>query len=278
LRISLRRLQPMTSLYAVPQSSQAEPVSRPAAIEVPDRYELKYVIPEWQAEVVRRAIAPFCVLDPSSAEVAGHSYAIQSLYLDTMHRDLYRVSCEGRPRRWKARIRRYDGSDTVFLEVKNKDYDMVRKERARIPAAKWLERVRGLTHENACSAERIFCDRVERYQLVRTLMVRYLREAWISTVDSYARVTFDREVVCRPCGDWSLDSDGRDWLPLDSPASMLGVRQGVVLELKCLQAVPRWLSRVAQEANLERARFSKYCRGIKRVWASDALQGSTHPM
>jgi SPX domain protein involved in polyphosphate accumulation len=254
-------------------TSDSQPAAQLTPIDIPDRYELKYLIPDWQVDAVRRAIEPFCVLDPNSAQSPSHEYAIQSLYLDTPNRDLYRISRERRARRWKARVRRYDGSDTVFLEVKNKDHDMVKKPRARIAAAGWVERVLGPWHGEASAAERLFCQRLERYGLQPTLMVRYLREAWLSTVDSYARVTFDRQVVCQPWTDWSLDADPRNWVALDGERTMLGVPRGVVLELKCLRAVPRWLCNVTRNAGLQKIRYSKYCRGVERLYARDTLFG-----
>ena len=265
----------MTSLNALSLgvTSDPQPAAQLTPIDIPDRYEFKYLIPEWQVDVVRRAIEPFCVLDPNSAKTPSHTYAIQSLYLDTANRDLYRISRERRARRWKARIRHYDGSETVFLEIKNKDHDMVKKPRARIPVAGWVERVHGRLHPDASPAERLFCQRVERYYLVPTLMVRYQREAWLSVVDSYARVTFDRHVVCQPWTDWSLDADPRNWVALDGERSMLGVPQGVVLELKCLSAVPRWLSNVTRTAGLSKTRYSKYCKGVERLFARDTLLG-----
>jgi hypothetical protein len=243
------------------------------AVFVPDRYELKYLIAEAQVAAVRRAIAPFCVLDPHSEASPDHQYGIQSLYFDTPARDLYRISRERRARRWKLRVRRYDDAQQVFLEVKNKDHDMVRKPRAKVPARGWVERVHGPEPLDASSAERMFRARCERYHLVPTLMVRYQREAWLSTVDSYARVTFDRRIVCQPWSEWSLDADDRQWLALDGERSMLGVREGVVLELKCLTAVPRWLSNVVHVVGLPRTRYSKFCKGIERLWARDTLLG-----
>jgi SPX domain protein involved in polyphosphate accumulation len=254
-------------------SCQGDTAARLSPIDIPDRYEFKYVVPEWQVDEVRRAIEPFCVLDPNSARSPNHEYPIQSLYLDTFNRDLYRISRERRGRRWKARVRHYDGSDTVFLEVKNKDHDMVKKPRAKIPLAGWAERVRGSLHDGACSAEQLFCQRLMRYGLVPTLMVRYQREAWLSTVDSYARVTFDRRIMCQPWSEWSLDADPNNWVALDGAQTMLGVPRGVVLELKCLSAVPRWLSNVANSIGLQKIRYSKYCRGIERMFARDTLIG-----
>jgi SPX domain protein involved in polyphosphate accumulation len=265
----------MTSINALitGMASDSQPAAQLTSTEIPDRYELKYLIPERQVDAVRRAIEPFCVLDPHSECAPNHEYAIQSLYLDTAKRDLYRISRERRGRRWKARIRRYEGSDTVFLEVKNKDHDMVKKSRAKVPAAGWVARVHGPLRKDASNAERVFCHKLLRYHLLPTLLVRYMREAWMSTVDSYARVTFDRRVVCQPWSDWSLDADPRNWLALDSRHSMLGVPQGVVLELKCLNSVPRWLSNVIHSAALPKTRYSKYCKGIERLYARDTLLG-----
>ncbi len=262
-----------STLLSLDPADDALPAAQPTPIEVPDRYELKYLIPESQVDAIRRAIEPFCVLDPHAARSPERMYAIQSLYLDTPNRDLYRISRERPARRWKARVRWYDGSDTVFLEVKHKDHDMVKKPRARIRAVGWVERVLGPLRADAGPAERLFCERRERHNLVPTLMVRYQREAWLSTVDSYARVTFDREVVCQAWDDWSLDADPRNWVALDGPQTMEGVPRGVVLELKCLSAVPRWLSNVARNAGLQKMRYSKYCRGIERMFASDTLYG-----
>jgi hypothetical protein len=153
----------------------------------------------------------------------------------------------------------------VFVEIKTKHSDIVSKRRACIPRDGWAARLRGPSAGDGPSPERTFCRQIERYHLTPALMVRYHREAWSSTLDSYARVTFDRRVVCQPWSDWSFEADENAWIALDGGASMKGLRDGVVLELKCLTAVPRWLSGVVQRVGLVRARYSKYCKGIDRL-------------
>ena len=71
----------------------------------------------------------------------------------------------------------------------------------------------------------------------------------------------------------SLDRIITGWIALDSTRSMLGVPHGVVLELKCLSAVPLWLSHVVGITGLRKIRYSKYCRGIERWFARDTLLG-----
>jgi hypothetical protein len=240
-------------------------------IEIPDRYEFKYLVPDEMVEDVRRAIQPFCALDRFSAQSPTREYAIQSLYLDTPNRDLFRMAGEKRAFRWKARVRSYDNADVAFLEVKNKEEHMVKKPRARVARHDWAERIRAPLAPDASRAERLFRERVDRHGLVPMLMVRYDREAWVSQVDSYARVTFDRRIACQPWNEWSLDCDQAGWVSLDSSNIMWPVPHGVVLELKCLTAVPRWMSNLACSFGLQRTRYSKYCRGVERFWARGTL-------
>jgi len=260
----------MAAKSQTPKSPEGE--AQVKSIDIPDRYELKYLISEDDVDAVRRAIEPFCVLDPYSESIPTHEYAINSLYLDTPDRGLYRVSRERRGFRWKARVRTYDGASVAFFEIKNKDHDLIKKARACVPLADWVDRIRAPAG-NATATERAFSEKVATCPLVPMLMVRYEREAWMSAVDTYARVTFDRRIVCQPWHDWSFDWDDRNWLALDSEHSMLTVKRGVVLELKCMTAVPHWLSNVTRLANLRRSRYSKYCKGIERFFARDTLQG-----
>jgi SPX domain protein involved in polyphosphate accumulation len=240
-------------------------------IEIPDRYEFKYVVREEMVGDVRRAIQPFCELDRFAARSPQNEYAVQSLYLDTPNRDLFRMAGEQRAFRWKARVRTYAGADVVFLEVKNKEDDRVKKTRVRIPRRDWAERLHAPPARHACPAERLFRERTARHCLVPMLMVRYDREAWVSHVDKYARVTFDRRIVCQPWSEWGLDCDEAGWVALDGCRNTRAVPHAVVLELKCLTAVPRWISNLVGSLGLKRDRYSKYCRGIERFWARDAL-------
>jgi hypothetical protein len=240
-------------------------------VDIPDRYELKYIVPDWQTQAIRAAIEPFCVRDAHARAEDGYQYPVQSLYLDTPTRALYGMSQQRRARRWKARIRRYQGAQSIFLEIKNKDHDLVRKQRAVIPLTDWQERLAAGPATGASPAERAFAERVSRHDLLPALLVRYEREAWVSTVDSYARVTFDRRIVCQPWQAWSLDGDDSGWIALDDARAMGGIPHGVIVELKCLRAVPRWLSGLTRGLSLPKIRYSKYCKGMDRVHGRGAL-------
>lgn len=244
--------------------------------EIPDRLELKYLIPEWAVPAVRDAIQPFCALDFHSAQSPSRMYVIESLYLDTPSRSLYRVSRNRRPDRFKVRIRRYgDDQSPVFLEVKNKTHGVIRKARTRLTQAEWRERLAARIPADASPAEREFRYRLERHDLRPALIVRYEREAWVSTINGYGRVTFDRQVCVQACPTLGFSVDPRAWLPIDTrQALQTVVPRAVVLELKCTLDVPRWMSNLTERFGLNRRGVSKYCNGVERLLVGRALPTS----
>jgi hypothetical protein len=249
-------------------------------VEIPDRYELKYLITESQVEAVRRFITPYCTLDPNSESEPSHQYIIRSLYFDTPRRDLYWISRQRRAHRWKMRVRQYGEGKTaskkVFLELKNKHCELVKKSRTRVPAEGWANRIRSELPWDGSSEETRFREKLERYPLAPALMVRYEREAWSSTVDFYARVTIDRQITCQPWAEWNLDGDANNWLSLDSRRTMKAIPEGVVLELKCQTSVPDWLIALPTVLGLQKTSYSKFCAGIERFWGRDSLLSLMH--
>lgn len=240
-------------------------------LEIPCRRELKYVIPEWRVDEVRAAIQPFCVLDEHCARHGERSYVVTSIYFDTWVRDLFRVARERRPRRLKLRARTYgdEPGGPVFLEVKRKERDVVRKTRGRV-SAEWAERLRGRAPADASPGELAFRDELTRLSGEPALLVRYEREAWHSEIDAYARVTFDRRITVQ---EWTRPEFGdaaAGWMAVDDPATLRAGPRSVVLELKCPLEVPRWMSGLAERLGLQRVGLSKYCIGVERVWGRTA--------
>jgi hypothetical protein len=247
-----------------------------AAGAIPARYEHKYVVPEELVPALRGAIRPYCELDPHGAAAPGGRYVIRSLYLDTWSRDLYRLAVDGRPSRLKLRVRVYGAADgpergSVFLEVKRKERGLVLKARARVPAAGWVERLLGPAPADAGPAERRFRDELAGRGLRPTLLVRYEREAWVGTVERYARVTFDGRIACAPAPEWSLAAPPAAWRAMDDRATLRGPPRATVLELKCERDVPGWMCRLVERFGLRKVGVSKYCRGVERTWMPDRL-------
>jgi hypothetical protein len=231
------------------------------------RLELKYLVDEGTAARVRQQIAPYCKRDRNVPGGRSRDYPVESLYLDTPSLAFHRAKEMGDPERFKLRLRRYWNSDSVCVELKRRTCDVVEKTRALVAAADVCDVAhgRGKLRDEGSEA-RAFLDRFARLVLETgaepSLLVRYDREAYSSEVDSYARVTFDRNVEFQRTGSWSFDGASDAWLPLQDYVVEEAPNPLVVLELKCQVAVPFWLLDVIRTHDLRRDSLSKYSIGI----------------
>jgi len=237
------------------------------SLPIPERYEFKYVISDALAHAVAAAVAPYCELDEHSALAADRQYQIYSLYLDTPSFEFYKAKELRAKRRLKLRVRSYGAAveGPVFLEVKRKVGEIVVKSRARLTRDNWLAHVLQPLAPDASRAERDFRSVRERSLAEPVLLVRYAREAYVSLVDSYARVTFDRAIAFQPRSDWNIDGDAIGWRSGDDTLAT-GSGSRVVLELKATANVPQWMMAVARRFDLQMTGFSKYCTGVTRLW------------
>ncbi len=228
-----------------------------------ERYELKYLLPERLVPAVRATIRPVCKLDEHAGPTG--SYAIRSHYLDTDRFDLFFANEREQRDRFKARIRSYPGASApVFLEIKRRVGDVILKRRGSLPEGEWQRVV-----ESPEAAARTgkpgvvqFVERLHRYHLRPRLMVEYDREAYESTIDRYARVTFDRRIVCQVKETLGNVVDERRWRHVDHPAQTRMLETVCVLELKFERRPPRWMTHMIQSLDLVRMSFSKYCYGV----------------
>ena len=226
-----------------------------------ERYELKYRLPPALAPRVRQAILPFCRPDSASARGA---YMISSLYLETPRHDFYHQTRDEEARRFKLRIRRYT-TGPYFIECKRRYKDVISKIRVAVPAdaypdvilspggTKWAR-----TERDRANLEE-FIRRMRTWGAEPTCVVRYAREAFVSEVDDYGRVTFDYELCGRHTTSWHVPMNEPGWTPVDSGLRFAMPFSGVVLELKCTTAVPLWMSDIVHRFGLIRTGFSKFC-------------------
>lgn len=240
-----------------------------------ERREFKYLIDEATAAEVRRFIRPFCELDHNARGFDDDRYTIDSLYFDTPDMRLYRANEEEVANRYKLRVRTYPQTPgaPIFFEVKARYNDVVVKDRGRAPTNNWADM---LTDRNVAvpkSHSPFESAAVERFTtLVRmqhagpVVLVRYTREPYESTIDDYARVTFDRAIKSQQMSDVTLDSTPGRWRPSDAPATVHGSWSPTVLELKFTAQVPFWMVDMVRTLNLDRRSFSKYGRSVE-AWA-----------
>ncbi len=250
---------------------------------IPARYEIKYLLLPEQVPAVRAAIAGICALDAHSEEAVDRRYSVTSLYFDTPDLAFYRAKIDRAPRRLKLRARRYDSAGSpVFLEVKRRDGEVVRKTRA-VCAGDWaglLAAPREIVSRGD-PALHDFSAMLEQTKAEPRLLVRYRREAWASVIDDYARVTFDSAIEYQPWDEASFDGSAGAWLPLDDVVTANLARSGIVLELKFDAAgrfgdddrssgrAPPWMISLVRRFDLLRRGFSKYGAGVDQLWARE---------
>ncbi len=237
-----------------------------------ERREYKYLIDRADVPRIRAAIQPYCSLDKYGQGTPDKRYMIESLYFDTPQLMLFQLNEHETLDRYKLRIRRYPQAprSPFFLEVKRRVHDVIIKTRAQLrPGADWAT----LLSDPFVSETLLKTDRaLERFFVslhmigaVPTELVRYLREAWVSDIDDYARITFDTEIESQSVAydHWSFESDPRKWHWHDASCENDTVRSPVVLEVKFTSQVPIWLVALIDNLGLTRRAFSKYGRAVE---------------
>jgi SPX domain protein involved in polyphosphate accumulation len=233
--------------------------------EIPPRAEHKFLLTARQTEQVRACVAMHCSLDSNSAREPNHRYLITSLYLDTDNFAFFRAKELGAHERFKLRIRRYGlTGGPVWLEVKHRVGDTIRKSRVTVPVDSWQERIL-VGHPNANPLEQDFRARMIMHGARPSLLVRYEREAWKGDVERYVRVTFDARLQHHRADSYDLDGNG-DFDPDDSPTCFDSYDSLMLLEVKFERDIPRWLTSMVRDLELQRVGFSKYGTGVKRAY------------
>jgi hypothetical protein len=121
------------------------------------------------------------------------------------------------------------------------------------------------------------------------LYVSYIREVYISPVDSELRVTFDRQIAGTPYDDKTmLDEElGRLIAPRQGIPAPTGnppycfPKNVVVLELKFTDRCPTWMAELARIFNLDRRSVCKYASligGMRLHWGALPLPEQNFPL
>ncbi|HIF41342.1 MAG TPA: polyphosphate polymerase domain-containing protein [Planctomycetes bacterium] len=234
------------------------------------RYELKYWLHPSQLRAIREAIGPFVQPDQFARLGHGNSYPISSLYLDTRAHDLYRTTVEGHKDRFKLRIRSYsdEPGTPVYLEIKRRANQVVRKVRARVSRAGAQALLRGgrMDMEDADEGVAEFISEMRRLDAGSVIRVRYEREAYESVGRDPVRITLDSEVMFKATHDGDLSLGGTGWSTTPT--------EGVILEVKFTDNCPHWIAAMVGQMNLENLSIPKYVLSLSRSIA--AAGGAEH--
>ncbi|WP_413612623.1 VTC domain-containing protein [Bdellovibrio sp. HCB-110] len=230
-----------------------------------ERYELKYLIAPEMVAPISKFVESYCSMDYYSAIQTDHFYTINSLYLDSPNLYLLRSKEFAGAFSFNMRIRSY-GEGTAppyFFEVKYKVREFVQKKRAKVLTDQWQEIVeREAVPENmdAFSAENLqdFLHLKMTYNLGPVILTQYRRKAYLSEVDDYARVTFDRDLRYQEMQNWSVAPNEKELCHYDHPDSFEEPGKKVVLELKCEKKIPIWMVELIRRFELVGGSFSKF--------------------
>ena len=235
-----------------------------------ERYELKYAITEAQAEAIRDHIQPLFSLDPH-ADPQQRGYIVNNVYLDTPGLRFYYDTKLRRERRLKPRVRYYGTEPglNLVMEVKHRHNNATWKTRRWIPSSQWpaaLE-VTPSPRRSACRTglPQDFVSVTQMHNAAPVVHVRYVREPYISDIDAYGRITFDRQLRYSPAhGSYEIGGGEDDMILYDDPVTARSEESPVVLEIKTDTLVPFWAIDLVRRFSLVQRGYSKYCYAIDR--------------
>ena len=244
------------------------------------RYELKYTVPESLARAIRDYIQPLFSLDPH-ASPQQRGYMVNNVYLDTPGLRFYYDTKFRKLTRFKPRARYYgpQPDQLVVLEVKHRHNTISWKRRRQISVDEWpgvldvskSER----TSPSFIDLPKTFEEVNHLYSTTPVLHVRYFREAYVSDIDAYGRITFDRALRYRLAhGSYEIGGRDDDMIYYDDPITAQWEDSPVVLEIKTQIFVPFWAVDLIRRFSLVQRGYSKYCYAIDQCLESgyDATQ------
>lgn len=230
-----------------------------------ERYELKYLIPMSMVPAISDYIKPFCEMDHYSEIAKDGFYKINSLYLDSPQLHFLRQKEAGVANRFSMRIRSYgdDPKPPYFFETKYKLREFVKKRRGVVMFPEWaelfhdhslVEKVDPVSRKNVAQ----FVDVASIYNANPVILTQYRRLAFLSVVDDYARVTFDRDLRYQSTTEFKVIPDEHLLVHYDDQEAFEDPGMNVVLELKCERKIPNWIVGLIRHFDLMRGTFSKY--------------------
>lgn len=240
-----------------------------------ERYELKFTIPPELIDPISDFASVYCSPDEYSLQTEKGFYRVNNLYLDSPGYLFLRKRIEGAENRFNMRIRSYsDGPDMpYFLEIKQRIGGIIRKYRSMLTDSEWHK---VFTEPGFESREKdndpiqvknraLFERMLFSYNVSPKVLTQYVRKAYVSDVDDYARVTFDIDLRYMPETEYSLVPREQEMVSCD-PETIFDPGCSVILELKCYTSrVPLWIIDLIRYFNLRRRSFSKYMTGVAEV-------------
>jgi hypothetical protein len=262
---------PVPAVSALPPAMVA--ASTFVAPRDPDRFELKYWIPD---DLVATALdygRPYLIHDPEISKRGLLHQCSTSLYLENADLVSFRTHTDGAPDRFKMRVRAYGDPPTgmAFFEIKRKLDSRGVKTRAAVPldqVTAYLEgRYDQFPETMKPSARRnlqTFLYAQLSTQAQPFLLVRAFRESYCSADPrEEVRMTFDRRICYQPARGATFDHDPNGWIAINGEVEHGQQGPHTLIEMKFAKLPPAWMKRVVEQLGLHRVSFSKYCAAVR---------------
>ncbi len=221
------------------------------------RFELKYKVPLQQYYAVRNAMVPH--MEPDEFTRDQDEYLVRSLYFDTHHYQAYHEKINGDFGRIKIRVRSYSDEkrmdSPLRVELKTRRGAAMEKFSSFVPNHIFEEFMETghwpINEDNPVLTE--FARLYHLRTLRPKLLVQYMREGLVSRRKEDLRITFDHRVCsCSADEVFPATTFFRNHHP-----------ELVILEVKCKQDQPRWLSTLVRDHGLKVMANSKYTQGVE---------------
>jgi len=231
------------------------------------RHEIKYIISESKAQALARFVHPYLQPDRYSKLQPSGSYPIVSLYLDSDNLQLARETMTGKANRYKLRIRGYTDEPEypLFLEIKRRVNTVIIKSRSRIMHDNIENLLSGMSlppqnytiDEEALKQFQFYMKNINARPMI---LIRYMRQAFESSLENRVRVTFDRELCYKVTQTPEVKFGGTGW---QHHSYTMG---NVILEIKFTARYPGWLNQMVKAFDLRQESVSKYATSIKQSY------------
>jgi hypothetical protein len=240
------------------------------------RFELKYLVNEETALLVREFVKSYLDFDEYSVGKPNFSYPVHSLYLDSDALRLYWETINGNKNRYKLRLRYYSTHPDapVFFEIKRRINNCILKQRGGVRQESVPLLLKGHLPQpehlvskapNQLVALQTFCHLADTVHAKPKVHIFYMREAYVSD-DDQVRVTIDRQVYGEANLNYSIKTE------MEHPA--LCFPNLVILELKFTNRFPDWFRELVRVFGVMQCGAAKYCESVQGI--GFAKLGATH--
>ncbi len=220
------------------------------------RFELKYQVPIQRYYEIRNAMVMH--MEPDEFTRDKEHYLVRSLYFDTDNYQAYHEKINGDYGRIKIRVRSYTDQKSMDaplrVELKTRRGAAMEKFSSFVPNYLY-EEFMSKGHWPEGEDNPVLSEFARLYYLRNLkpkLLVQYNRVGLVSRKREDLRITFDRDVAsCSAEEVFPRETFFHKHHP-----------ELVILEIKCKQDQPRWLSKVVRDHGLKLIANSKYTQGV----------------